>query len=417
MKRTLTAVLGLLALVIAGLLLLATNRSFGSEQVSLTMTSSLGGSPPPVAATLSYSEFLTLAATDIWSLPTPIHTPIIPTERPSLPRPTPGPVTPHPTPTFLPNQGVRLEEVREVEVTPNSSLLLTMLPRLIFPNTDGEILTGVVEKEDVNVVVAIDLGTGEMRVLWEGEEWPREPEISQRYVVWSTLHQLHFYDLESAQLEHLDFGVARQARVSGEIMVWTRNSVDIWGYNLRTGEDFPVAAQPDVMEYAPAISGQWVVYLAWAERVELRGRNILTQQETRIGEIPLRRSEEAYLESLYAVSTPWVAWGTEAALHFYNLETNTTYSVPVEACSSPMNRPEDLALSGNVLIFTCDQWLGYDIERDVFFSVPVYRADIPNAGFDGWDISGDWVVWVLTEDAYGAEERGHIYTAQIERSP
>ena len=169
MKRTLV----ILALIVAlfGSLLLITNRSSKDNQVSRAIDSRLVDSrlmavTPSIAATLSYDEVLTLAATDIWSLPTPIHKPVMPTERPFLPRPTPLPVTPHPTPTFLPDRGVRMGEAKELMITPDPSFPLQYLPRLIYASSDGKTLVGVIQLDkDTDAVVAIDVASGELRQL------------------------------------------------------------------------------------------------------------------------------------------------------------------------------------------------------------------------------------------------------------
>ncbi|MGC9084546.1 MAG: hypothetical protein ACP5ME_15400 [Anaerolineae bacterium] len=59
--------------------------------------------------------------------------------------------------------------------------------------------------------------------------------------------------------------------------------------------------------------------------------------------------------------------------------------------------------------------MGYDIERGEFFSVPVYAmmpADGKWWGLEGWSISGDRIVWVLSSD-----QESRVYTARIERRP
>jgi hypothetical protein len=75
-------------------------------------------------------------------------------------------------------------------------------------------------------------------------------------------------------------------------------------------------------------------------------------------------------------------------------------------------RPEYLALSGNTLIFACEQRMGYDIERGVFFSLPVRTPATVSGSFGGWSISGDRLVWILSPVS-GEPDR--IYTAEMER--
>ncbi len=434
MKRTLV----ILALIVAlfGLLLLIANWSSEDSQVSLAVDSRATVSTPCIAATLSYSEVLTIAATDIWSLPTPIHTPVIPTERPFLPRPTPPPITPHPTPTFLPDRGVRMGEARELMIMPDASFPLLSLPRLIYASTDGKTLVGVIRPDkDTRAVVAIDIASGELRVLYEAQFSFREPRVSGKYVVWSRLHQLYFYDLEQQQLGELASGLVLNIRVSGDFAVWEQDAVDIWGYDFNSKESFPVAARPDVLEALPEFSGEWVVYYSPTRHSDppvLRASNIQTQEDILLGEFPRYYSDDPYRSSLYVIDAPWVVWSAKAELRLYNLDTRTPYTVTVEPCISSVTalgnsprrlRPEKLALSGDVLVFSCAQRMGYDIERDVFFSLPLYTPEIwqmvtqGQMSFTGWTFSNDQLVWVLTEDVSGPQERSYIYTARIERSP
>lgn len=89
MKHKLTSILalGLMVLLVVGLSLLLENWSVGGDYEPPASEALPTAS---IAPTSSYSELMTLAATDIWSIPTPIHTPIIPTERPRQPRPHAG---------------------------------------------------------------------------------------------------------------------------------------------------------------------------------------------------------------------------------------------------------------------------------------------------------------------------------------
>jgi hypothetical protein len=127
-----------------------------------------------------------------------------------------------------------------------------------------------------------------------------------------------------------------------------------------------------------------------------------------------------------------VVWSSEGELHFYNLDSRSFHTVIAEPCissaadqrESPRRaRPEDLAISEDIVIFSCSQRMGYDIERDVFFPLPLYTEETRQLtaqrqiGFTGWVISGDQLVWVLTESSFSPQEHSRIFTAQIERSP
>lgn len=433
MKRSLISALVLVVLAVAGLLLLTVNWSAGGGPVPAASNALTPGSTLSITATLTYSDFLTLSATDIWSIPTPIHTVVIPTEWPFLPKPTYPTSTPRPTPTLLPELGVRLGLAEELTVRQQEEIFpqSTNLPRIVSMDTDGKTLVGVTRGEgDIKQVVAIDVISGEMQVLYEGQNWPREPRVSGNYVVWTDLESLHIYNLESGQSEQKDFGIARFAHISSDTVVW-QSTGDIEGYYLNTNERFFVANDPNVVESLPLISGEWVVFLTSTESfnaADLWAMNIQTQEHIYMGEIPLWHRDEEYLDSVYAVSAPWVTWASKRALNLYNLDSRTSYTVPVESCvytrTNPMGemtvehwKPSRLAISENTIIFSCSQRMGYDIQRGVFFSLPVNIHEIPEGELDGWAIADDQLIWVLTENAFGPQEQSHIYTAQIERSP
>ena len=432
MKRSLTSALVLVVLVVVGLLLLTVNWSAGSRLGPVSSDALTPGATPSIAATLTYSDYQTLTAGDIWAIPTPVHTPVIPTEWPFLPKPTYPTSTPRPTPTLLPDMGVRMEMARELEISrlDAASQPATSL-RVVSPDSDGMALVGAITiKEDIDRVVVIDMVSGDMQVLYEGEAQPREPRISENHVVWTTLGSLHICNLDSGQSEQKDFGAVRFARISGDMVVW-QGTGDIEGYNLSTRERYSVANDPDVVESLPLISGEWVVYLTPTgsfNAAHLWAVNIRTQERIYIAEIPLWYRDEQYLDSVHAIDIPWVIWASESALNLYNLNSQEVYTVPVEFCdytrlnpSGEMiiehRKPSHLAISENTIIFSCGQWMGYDIEHRVLFSLPIRSSEITKGNFAGWDISGDRLVWVLTEDAFGTQERSHIYTAQIERSP
>jgi len=430
MKRSLISALVLVIVAVVGLLLLTVNWSAGSGPVPAASNAQTPGSTPSVVATLTYSDFLALSATDIWSIPTPVHTPVIPTEWPFLSKPTYPTSTPRPTPTLLPDMGVRLGLAEELAIqqTGEAFLQFTGLPRIVYLDTDGKTLVGTIALKGTltNKVIAIDLFSGEAHVI-EGEECPYEPRVSEDYVVWTTSGQVHLYDLSSGQLKQLDLGLVRYARVSGQVVVWERDAVDIWGYDLETGQKFLVAAHPEAIEEQPELSADWVIYRRRGLHLstELRATNVRTHKDISLGEILAESSDAPDISDEYAIDVPWIIWASEAELHLYNLDTHTFHTVTVEPCISvadPTSPPrslrlKDMVLSGSTVIFSCDQRVGYDIEHDVFFSLPVHRSEIPEGEFDRWTISDDRLIWELTEDIFGPQEQSHIYTAQIERSP
>ncbi len=388
----------------------------------------------PLSTPTVWPEWLPLPATDIWSVPPRPATPI-PAE--SRPRPTPLPVSPLPTPTPLPDHGVRVAGIRESEfsVRGESGLPLARHLRLISPMIEKEILVGVVRKSaDIWVVVAIDLSLDSEQILFEGHDFPHDPQIAGEYVIWTTLNGLYVYNVKERLVEELQqVGEAPwHARISGNIVVWEylpnllSADSDIWGYDLSRRESFPVVSRPGVQS-GPLISDRWVLYLDstgtqapdWEKG--LYAVHLDTGETLRLGQVYGRWPHE--VSRLYTLDVPWVIWSTgrwsdKPEFCLYNLETRQTVTVTVTPCGASTAQPrgvENLAISGNTVIFTCGQPMGYDIERGVFFSIPAYAtmpADGKWWGLEGWSIAGDRIVWVLS-----SERESRIYTAQIERRP
>ncbi len=382
-----------------------------------------------------WPEWLPLPATDIWSVP-PRPATLVPVE--SRPRSTPLPVSPLPTPTPLPEYGVRVTGLREREfsIRSESGMQPSQQMRLFTPMIEGEILVGVVRKDaDIWAVVALDLPSSEERILFEGRDIPYVPQISGEHVIWTTSQKLYVYSTEQQTVEELpEVGEApRHARISGDIVAWEylpnllSADSDIWGYDLMAKRSFPIVLRPGVQS-GPLVSDRWVLYLdstdtqavGWDEG--LYAVHLDTGEVIRLGQVYGRWPHE--VSQFYALDIPWAVWSTghwsdQPELYLYNLETCQGVTVTVTPCGASTTQPrrvENLAISGNVVIFTCGQPMGYDIERGEFFSIPVYAAMPADGGewwgFGGWSISGDKIMWVLS-----SERESRVYTAQIERRP
>lgn len=336
------------------------------------------------------------------------------------PRTVPPPGTPVTTPTPLPDRGVRAEVAQEVVTQADASSPLGTRFRLFGPATDGKTVVGTIRQDNKDVVAAIDLASGKAQILSDRQNYINEPRVSGRYVAWTTPHELYFYDLESGQSGQLDSGLAtRHARISGDVIVWEKNTDSIWGHNFSSEKSFSIIERSKIIAESPEVSGQWVVYQAKTGTppyAELRVVNIQTQEDIYLGEVFIGTQKSPYVPPLYAIDAPWVAWSSRGsqspspALYLHNLDTRTAYTVTVPSCPGS---PGYLTMSNRVVIFSgCDQDMGYDIERKVFFSLPTNAP----YGFDklGWSIAGDQLVWVLSSGPYGQED-SHIYTARIIR--
>jgi beta propeller repeat protein len=131
--------------------------------------------------------------------------------------------------------------------------------------------------------------TGEQGVAFRAGafEEPRNPVIDGHIVAWSMRDQsdgngnivrVMAYDLRTGQLttirEHTGSGDHRSmVAVSGDIVVWEDwrdGSSDIYGYDLSTGQEFPIATGW-THQHAPSIAGDLVV---WSDSSWLFGDSI-----------------------------------------------------------------------------------------------------------------------------------------------
>jgi hypothetical protein len=349
------------------------------------------------------------------------------------PRATPLPVTPLPTATFLPDHGVRVGTV--TEIMPGAKKQWGHLGYLML---EGQTLVApMADSTGKQTPLAIDLNTQQVEMLDQNLslDWKNDLYISRPYAVWLASQDnrspLYAQDMRIGQT----WSIADDANhidLSGATVVWNQiggKNLDIWGYDLAQQKRFSVVTDAGV-HLGPLISKRWVAFLNLPPGDERNGFeapldvvNIDSSQVITVGSIWW--NIYAYPLSLYAIDAPWVAWSSGPGnktpdLHFYNLETRTGYTVTVPSCGEFLpNRPpvtgapEYLALSDGTVIFKgCYQDMGYDIEHQVFFSLPTNAP----YGFDklGWSIAGDQLVWVLSSGPYGQEE-SHIYTAKIIR--
>ena len=176
------------------------------------------------------------------------------------------------------------------------------------------------------------------------------------------------------------------------------------------------------------ISGQWVVYVATADRKSVpAGRtsyglhvtNLNTGDDLTLGYIALGLYE-THPEKYYAIDAPWVIWGSQQPLqnprlNFYNLESRQTKSTLLPSLC-PMNVlpgvPQNLVASDGLVLFrSCDP-AGYDLHSGQFFAVPINLHDPLPAGVGGWAFVKGKLVWY---DSFSG--RTELYTASVAVSP
>jgi hypothetical protein len=135
----------------------------------------------------------------------------------------------------------------------------------------------------------------------------------------------------------------------------------------------------------------------------------------------LRSSYGTQVSPQYAIDAPWVVWsegesGEKAALHLFNLDTRKADVVTIPSCAldnAHLGHPENPIISRTTILFTgCFQPIGYDIESNRFFSVPMTQNESQPAAFVGWAFADGQLAWVLLVGAKG-QGQTQIYTAPV----
>jgi hypothetical protein len=154
---------------------------------------------------------------------------------------------------------------------------------------------------------------------------------------WPRVYQLRAYNRLQAKEIPLQ-GQAPSTRsdlnLSGSIAVWsdqrnyeTQKRIDIYGYDLDKGLEFPIVQRPGLRTF-PRISGAWVIYLDVPARYEahLRAVNLKTQEDFEIGTV--LHPNDASTGHFHAIGGDKVAWthcvtGLDCSVHLYDLNTRT----------------------------------------------------------------------------------------------
>jgi hypothetical protein len=447
MKRKLPLSL-IYALEISGLAILAMAAWFVLKPKD-TVTSAapavadLAATPAVAAAQVNTTRVTELlqstpvpARTTIWQVTIPAWSSPLPT-RPKITLPPPPPPRTVALPSPLPTIGtgaLSVAFVRELSIT-NKALLSSPLLSAPPPHTDGKTLVGMMAPAPGRgSVVAIDLTTGQARLLADTTPATEGPQVSDRYVVWSDGNQLQVYDLQLGQKRAVGVS-AFEIQLAATRVVYRVIENGEWhikGYDLVGQKTFSVADDPGG-KGIPVASKNWVVFQrvpkastvsgAYYYSTTLTAVNLDTREQIQIGET--RASNRVAMpDGLLAIDVPWVAWATgqlgESTLHLYNLQTRTSSTISLPMCKSQSAAPSGylskLKLSNGVVLFKCGdypgQYLGYSIQRQVAFSIPIPQIKTDVDALAGWAIVGDRLIWVWNAYA-GAKSDSHIYTAQI----
>jgi hypothetical protein len=435
-------------LELAGLALLAVGAWFVLKPMDTSTTSAVAGSnlaaTPALAAAgatatrADWARQLTEAParTSIWQVTVPAWSKPLPTWPPITPvSPPPPRAVALPSPrapirTGSPNVGSAQELV-----VANKAALPSSLFESSFLHMDGKTLVGVLlvapGKESV---VAIDLATGQGRVLADAARLTGGPQVSDRYAVWSDNRKLQVYDLQQGQKR--DVGLdAFEVQIAGSRIIYRVIENGEWhikGYNLGGQQVFSVADDAG-NKGIPMVSKNWAVFTlppkpstvsgAYYYSTTLTVLNLDTREQIQLGQI--QSSSRQYVpDGLFAIDAPWIAWATgqlgEATMHLYNLETRTASTVSQPMCQAKSTVPSGylskFRISSGIVLFKCGDYpglyLGYDIQQKAFFSIPIQQLKTEADDLAGWMIVGGRIVWVWNGYANGKKE-SHIYTAQV----
>jgi hypothetical protein len=287
---------------------------------------------------------------------------------------------------------------------------------------DGHILLGTFKTADGSIEpVAVDLRTRELLGLDTPLVAKKGWKTAQRYFAWIQTagngldEELYVYDLSTGEKIRLNGEGGSQccADVSGNTVVWSErhgdNRMDIYTYNLASSALKVAVARPGSQVF-PKIEGDWVVYTEYTSLdfhnedgpQTLYLHNLATGEDFSLG---LSWYAVRCQGCTYGIANQRVVWnGLQVGdpvkwpypIHVYDLKTHTTQTVDTSAADCS---PWEFALSGNLIQWACDQMVGYDLERKVFFEF----SALPKALGDkigGMNIylSQDWIVWSVVQE-------------------
>lgn len=334
----------------------------------------------------------------------------------------------YPNATPLPYQGIGLGVPRQVGwAMENIPSMESLFP--IGLNGDTLIAAAIFAEhpeatsEEVNPLrggmVTVNLSTGQVRVLSDG--FSTEARTDGRYVVWTEsdttngryITAVHVYDLEQNRESVLEGDACHLPDVSNGIVVWSEprdGGWGIYGYNLVTQSPITVASGPGSRSF-PRISGNWAIYLELGDKsAVLQAYSVETGEHLRLGVTPYyNNANDGRYHAIESGRAVWVDAETHQ-IHLYDLGARQERVLALPTRGAPVG----LALTDNVLLFTSEQPMGYDLSRDILFSVPLVPPG-EREGFvtHGIIASGDRLAWVIRVGGLEGEQR--LYTAPIVR--
>jgi beta propeller repeat protein len=216
--------------------------------------------------------------------------------------------------------------------------------------------------------------------------------------------------------------------ISGDMVVWqdwrnqATSGLDIYGYDLTTGKEFPVVVKPGP-DSAPRISGQWVVYLEpttqGKDLADLHAHSLKTGEDFPIGIIPApNNASNGTYHAIDGDKVAWMkvtdaTWGQYSSeLHLYDLTSRTDRKL-----TDPL--PERLALDvslsaqSEIVVFNSPggRWTVLDWHPSTPVVIPV---TVPQKSVSySLLVSGDYLVWRIGLNREGTDV--NIYAVPITR--
>jgi hypothetical protein len=287
--------------------------------------------------------------------------------------------------------------------------------KLFYMTVSGNTLVGAANESGQIKLYAVDLNSGQMRQIGVSNPGVGTIRASERYVVWDRDEAEVFVYDSQANKETL-VAPGRYPDVSGNIVVWidTRNArpddpSDIYGYDLSLRKEFPIVVRSG-RQTQPKIAGQWVAYLdiVGDEDYRLRVHHLKTDEDFEIGTVPVFKPPSALVAAEYfALSSNRLAWISAQdihTVHIYDLDARTD-----RALLKSETAFHNVLLDGDILLGDGGR-IGYDLSRNVSFSVPHATGEWLGAGGSPILLSRNRLVWAMTKDG---EEVQHLFTAQI----
>jgi hypothetical protein len=245
--------------------------------------------------------------------------------------------------------------------------------------------------------------------------------IAGNYVVWEeTLDQpgkftaAHVYDLAANQESELSSSAYTQSSpdVAGDIVVSVDTFIStgirkggLYGYNLKTREQFPIDDSPGRHDY-PRIGGNWVVYLDWqptqnpaTDQPTLRARNLRTGENLALGQTEFFKTGR--VRSMHAISGNRVVWVWDRGINIYDLSTRQSRRITTPSIFDGF-RGNWLNIGSRIWNIENGAWVDYfKPERDGRLSA------VSEIVTDGRNLA-----WM-----YNQNNQGRIFVAPLLRAP